>query len=74
MKQQYVPLEKRSKKEQKAHHMVNRKSWGELNPVTRKKESKKVYNRKKAERWNVYEPSGGFFVWRSYVYGVENKY
>ena len=61
MKQRYIPLEKRSKKEQRAYHAAQRKHWGELNPVTHKKESKKTYNRKKAERWNVHEPSGGFF-------------
>ena len=59
MKQQYVPLEKRSKKEQRAHHAAQRKHWGGINSVTRKKESKKTYNRKKAERWLI--SSDGFF-------------
>lgn len=49
----YVPLEKRSKKEQKAFHAAQRGSWNGVNPVSRKAESKKVYNRsrmKQAER------------------------
>lgn len=49
----YVPLEKRSKKEQKAFHAVQRGSWNGVNPVSRKTESKKAYKRsrmKQAER------------------------
>ena len=62
MKQKYVPLEKRSKRKQKEFHDMQRRSWGELNPITRKTANQKVYNRKKSERWHEYEPSVGFFM------------
>ena len=71
MKQNYVPLEKRSKKQQKEFHDLQRKGWGDINPVTRKKESKKVYNRKKSERWQEYGPGSDFLFsgLRSHIEG-----
>ena len=47
---QYVPLEKRSKKEQKAYYAAQRGSWGDVNPVTRRSENPKAYNRQKSRR------------------------
>ena len=47
----YVPIEKRSKKEQRAYYAKQRGSWNGVNPVTKVVPSKKIYNRKKAERW-----------------------
>ena len=61
MRERYVPLEKRSKRQQKEFHDMQRRGWGELNPITRKTANQKVYNRKKSERWHEYEPSVGFF-------------
>ena len=62
MKQKYVPLEKRSKKQQKEFHSLQRKDWGGLSPVTRTVPNAKAYNRKKARRWeNDHEPSSGLF-------------
>lgn len=49
----FVPLEKRSKREQKEFHAAKRGSWNGVNPVSRKAESKKIYDRnrmKKEER------------------------
>ena len=43
----YVPLEKRSKKEQKAYYAAKRGSWHGVNPVTKTIPNKKHYNRKK---------------------------
>ena len=43
----YVSLDKRSKKAQKEYHSKQRRTWGELNPVTRSVPSGKAYNRKK---------------------------
>ena len=60
MKQQYVPLNKRSKKQQKEFHDRQRKNWGELSPITRKTANQKLYNRKKPERWYEHEPRSGF--------------
>ena len=62
--QQYVPLDKRSKKKQKEYHNKQRKSWGEFSPITRKTDNQKIYSRKKPERWHGYEPLGGFFCAR----------
>lgn len=43
----FVPLEKRSKKAQRAYHQLMRGSWREFSPVTRVVPSKKLYQRKK---------------------------
>ena len=43
----YVPLNKRSKKEQRKHYSSQRGFWGDINPVTRSVPSGKTYNRKK---------------------------
>ena len=47
--EKFVPLEKRSKKEQKAYHAQQRGSWNGVNPVTRVVPNKKVYDRKRAK-------------------------
>ena len=52
MKQKFIPLEKQSKRNQKAWNDTQRMGWGALNPVTRKTENGKAYNRKKSkQRW-----------------------
>jgi len=63
MKQKYVPLDKRSKKQQREFHLQQRKDWGSLSPVTRALPNAKAYNRQKARRWeHNSEPLSGFFV------------
>lgn len=47
----FIPYEKLSKKKQQEINRKKRGSWGELNPVTRKPENPKAYNRRKARRW-----------------------
>ena len=47
--EQFVPLEKRSKTEQKAYHAQQRGSWNGVNPVTRVVPNKKGYDRKRAK-------------------------
>ena len=47
---QYVTMDKRSKKAQKLYHSKRRRTWGELNPVTRSVPSGKTYNRNKDKR------------------------
>lgn len=42
----FTPYEKHSKKEQKRVNSAKRGTWGEISPISRKAESKKVYNRK----------------------------
>ena len=46
----YVPLSKKSKKEQKKFHAMQRCTWNGLNPVTRIVPNGKAYNRKKQKQ------------------------
>lgn len=48
--EKFVPLNKRSKQEKKAHFANQRGSWNGLSPVSRKVESKKLYNRDKIKQ------------------------
>ena len=50
--EQYIPFEKLSKKKQRELNAAKRGSWNGLNPVTRKPESSKAYNRRKAQKWS----------------------
>ena len=47
----YIPYEKLSKKEKRKIDALRRNTWGELNPITRKPENSKAYNRKKNQYW-----------------------
>lgn len=47
----HVPFEKLSKKQQREINAARRGSWGAVNPVTRKPENSKAYNRTKAQAW-----------------------
>ena len=51
MMKQFVPYEKLSKKKQRELNAARRTTWGEINPVTRKPENSRAYNRKKAQSW-----------------------
>lgn len=46
----HIPYEKLSKKKQKELNASRRNTWGSLNPVTRKPENSKAYNRAAAKR------------------------
>ncbi len=46
----HIPYIKLAKKKQRALNAARRGGWGELNPVTRKPENPKAYNRKKLPR------------------------
>ncbi len=59
--EKFVPYEKLSKKEKKKLDQARRGSWGNVNPVSRKVESKKVYNRKKAQDWKKEPPESCAF-------------
>lgn len=50
--EKFIPFEKLSKKKQRELKAQKRGSWGGLNPVTRKPENPKAYNRKKARKWS----------------------
>ena len=56
----YVSLDKRSKKAQKEYHAQQRRTWGELSPVTRSVPSGKAYNRKKEKQKISKEFRDGF--------------
>lgn len=45
--EKFIPQEKLSKKEKRKLALAQRGTWNGVNPVTRKVESKKAYNRKK---------------------------
>lgn len=48
-----IPLEKQSKRAQKAHDRLKRGDWGEIKPVLRVVESKKRYSRKRQKDADV---------------------
>lgn len=47
----FVPREKLSKKAKREQDNARRNTWGSTNPVTRRIENKKAYNRKKPSCW-----------------------
>ena len=62
--EKFIPYEKLSKKEKRKIDQARRQTWGELNPVTRKPENSKAYNRNKARNWkrDYHEPVPGVFA------------
>lgn len=57
----YVPIEKMSKKARLELMKARRGTWGALNPVTRRPEDPKKYNRKKNRRVDDSYEGGSFF-------------
>ena len=55
--EKFIPYEKLSKKEKRKIDQAKRHTWGELNPVTRKPENSKAYNRRRAQAWKKELPS-----------------
>lgn len=49
--EKYIPYEKLSKKEKRRLDSQRRTTWGCVNPVTRKPDNSKAYNRNKARNW-----------------------
>ena len=62
--EKFIPYEKLSKKEKRKLDQARRQTWGVLNPVTRKPENSKAYNRNKARKWKraYHETSSGTFI------------
>ena len=58
--EKYIPFEKLSKKKQREQNSAGRGSWYGINPVTRRPESAKAYNRQKAQKWSNDLPSVPF--------------
>ena len=48
----FIPIGKMSKKKRKEMYAARRGSWGDINPVTRKSENPKAYNRRKTRKWS----------------------
>ena len=61
--EKFISYEKLSKREKRKIDQAKRQTWGELNPVTRKPENSKAYNRNKARNWkrDYHETSSGTF-------------
>lgn len=47
----FIPVKKRSKKEQKIYHAQKRGSWGGINPITRKPPNSRAYHRQNSGSW-----------------------
>ena len=62
--EKYIPYEKLSKKEKRKLDSAKRGTWGELNPVTRKPQNSRAYNRSKARNWkrDVHETNSGTII------------
>ncbi len=64
--EKFVPYEKMSKRTRRELDRQRRGSWGAISPVSRKVESKKVYNRKKMQPRNDFE-TASFISLRNYA-------
>ena len=60
----FIPYEKLSKKEKRKVDAAKRNTWGNLNPVTRKPQNSKAYNRNKSRNWmcDGHETNSGTFI------------
>ena len=53
--EKFIPFEKLSKKKQKELNAIKRRDWSGINPVTRKPENPKAYNRQKAQKRDFFD-------------------
>jgi len=60
--EKFIPYEKLSKKEKRKIDASKRSTWGELNPVTRKPQNSKAYNRKRTQDWKRELPPDPVFL------------
>lgn len=54
--EKFTPYEKLSKKEKKKVDQKKRRTWGDINPVTRKPKNSRAYSRQRAQSWKEYLP------------------
>ena len=61
--EKFIPYEKLSKKEKRKLDSARRGTWGQINPVTRKPQSSKAYNRSKTRNWkrDLHESNSGTY-------------
>ena len=62
--EKFIPYEKLSKKEKRKMDLTKRQTWGELNPITRKPQISKAYNRNKSRNWKrgYHNTNSGIFI------------
>ncbi len=75
--EKFTPYEKLSKKKRRELSIARRGSWGSLNPVTRKPENPKAYNRKKARKWSDESPMTvpfDFGYFPIHLVGIKGQY
>ena len=70
--EKYIAYEKLSKKEKRKIDSCRRKTWGSLNPVTRRQVNSKAYNRKKNQYWKDELHSTDSFFLRGVSFLVRN--
>lgn len=66
--EKFIPYEKLSKKEKRKVDTAKRNTWGDLNPVTRKPQNSKAYNRNKARSWKremMHENNSGIYFFKT---------
>ena len=54
--EKFIPYEKLSKKEKRKMDLAKRQTWGAFDPVTRKSQNSKAYNRKRTQEWKTELP------------------
>ena len=60
----FIPYEKLSKKEKRKIDQIRRQTWNSLNPVTRKPENSKAYNRRKSQDWKKELPNPAILLFK----------
>ena len=50
--EKFIPYEKLSKQKKRDLNKDRRRTWGAINPITRRTENPKAYNRKKSQKWS----------------------
>lgn len=61
--QKFIPFAKLSKKAQQVMNKNKRKSWGNIDPTTKRPANSKAYNRKKARAWKDTFPTSELFYY-----------
>lgn len=61
--QKFIPFSKLSKKAQQVMNKNKRKSWGNIDPTTKRPANSKAYNRKKAQAWKDTFPTSELFYY-----------
>ena len=60
----FIRYEKLSKKEKRKIDAAKRTTWGQINPITRKPQNSKAYNRNKSRNWkrDYHETNSGMSI------------